>query len=182
MANTKAKKPVKAKTTKTKKTETVKVSKGPIIVIIAALVLIASVITTIIVCVINKQPNVVGKYTLVSTINANGEEDTSAADAFKLFGAKYTIEFKDDKTGVMGATFDGSGLSSLFTDNNSENDSTTGSIVNFTYDKNSIKTQTDEGEKTYTYTYKDGVITITMNEETMNFKRDEEQPSQQKQS
>ena len=95
-------------------------------------------------------------------------------DLFNLFGAKYTVEFKKDKTGVMETNFDGSGLSSLVTDDSSSIENTAGSTVNFTYDGKTIKATSDEGEVTEsTYTYKDGVLTITMGDETMKFKRAE---------
>lgn len=185
MATTKVKKPVTAKTSKTKATATkttqtkkTRVSKAPIIVIIAALVLVASVVAAIIAFVVNKQPDVVGKYTLVSTVDANGEENTSMVSLFELFGAKYTVEFKKDKTGVMETSLNGGGLSSLVTDDDTDDNTTDntalGNTVNFTYDDKTIKAKNDEGEVSEsTYTYKDGVLTITMGDETMKFKRAE---------
>ena len=164
----------KAKKTKAKATaKNTKPNKCIIaVVILAAIVLIASIIAAAIIVNTKKQPSVVGTYNFVATINENGEEDTSTADMFKLFGAKYIAEFKEDKTGSLKAELDGSGLSSLMSENSDLGELST--TVNFTYDNGTLTATSDEGETSNaTYTYKDGVVTIVMGTETMKFTRAE---------
>ena len=171
MATTKAKKPA-TKTTKTKATtKNAKPNKCIIAVVILAVIALVATVVTAAIVVNTKKPSVIGKYTLVASINENGEEDTSTVDTLKVFGAKYIAEFKEDKTGSLKAELDGSGLGALMGENTDTSELAT---INFTYDGNTIKATNDEGEVSEaTYTYKDGIVTITMGTETMKFTRAE---------
>lgn len=89
-----------------------KVNKGLIAgICIAVVAAIAAVVTVVIINV--TKPNIVGKYTMTSILDSDGNESSDAFELFKAFGANYEIEFKEDKTGVFKISIDSSKMGSL---------------------------------------------------------------------
>ncbi len=68
--------------------------------LIAGIIAAAAVIIVIACIFCFGKNNVVGKYDLSAYIQ-NGEESTQAVELLKALGGSYTVEFKNDKTGVI---------------------------------------------------------------------------------
>ena len=129
-----------------------KSNKGLIAGICAA---VAAVIIIVVCVLVFNKPSIVGKYNLTAFIE-NGEETTEMVDLLKAFGGTYTIEFKNDKTGVL----------EMKAGDESQS-------VNFKYTDKKITLEQD-GEKEETdYTFKDKTVTVTVNGQGMKFEREE---------
>ena len=103
--------------------------------------------------VLNSGNKVVGKYDLYSYIQ-DGQENTTMVNLIKGFGMNMTVEFKGDKTGVLETT-GGDDASSQ----------------KFTYDDKKIKLEADGETKETDYKLDGDYVTITVETETMKFKR-----------
>ncbi|MBQ3309392.1 hypothetical protein IJG78_01805 [Candidatus Saccharibacteria bacterium] len=155
-----------AKKTNSKKTDK-KVNKGLIAGIIAAVVAVIAIVVTVI--LINAAPKVVGKYNLVAFVDSDGNESTSMVDFIKAFGGNYTIEFKNDRTGVLEVSVD----SSLFSsdDSTSSSDSSNNS-VKFTYTDKKVKFDKDGQTEEADYEYKDGTVKLNYDGQGMKFEKE----------
>ena len=159
---------VKAETKPEVKKETKAKTKKWLIPTICGVV-IAAVIAVIVVVVVNVvKPGLVGVYTLSATIDSEGTESTATADFMKALGLNYTIEFKDDGTGVLKtevATKIGEG------DEGSEGEDDRNMVTNFTYANGKIKAENDAGIFEADYELKDGAIILNIAGEIMKFSR-----------
>lgn len=140
--------------------------------------LIGVIITIIVVVVVNvTKPGIVGKYTLSATINENGEETTATADLMKLLGLNYTIEFRNDGTGVLetemepkkseGENNENSEASETDDAGTHDDDMTT----DFTYSNGKIKAENDTGVFEADYEFKDDAVILNIGGEIMKFTR-----------
>ena len=128
-----------------------KSNKGIIGAIIGGIVL---VVAAVVLCIVlNSGNKVVGKYDLYSYIQ-DGQENTTMVNLIKGFGMNMTVEFKGDKTGVLETT-GGDDASSQ----------------KFTYDDKKIKLEADGETKETDYKLDGDYVTITVETETMKFKR-----------
>jgi len=124
--------------------------KFPIFPIIGAAILIA---VAVVLCVILGGNKVVGKYDLYAYIQ-NDEENTSMVELLKSFGMKVSVEFKDNKTGVL-ETVGG--------------DETT--TQDFTYDDKKITIKSGSETEETEYKVDGDYVTVTIGDEKMKFKR-----------
>lgn len=147
-----------------------KTNKGLIIGIIAAVVVAIAAIVTVVVINVTK-PNIVGRYVLSATIDSEGKESTTTVDFMKAFGASETIEFKNDKTGVLEIKMDASYLSAFTSDETDSNVSAT-TTTTFTYDDKTLKGSNDSGEFEASYEFKDGAVILEMSGEKMKFTKE----------
>ena len=149
---------VKAKESKKKEEKS---KKGLIIgCIVAAVVAIVAAIIVFAVVKPFGRANMVGKYELTS-ITANGEDQSAALALMKAFGVSAELEITDDKNGKM----------SLY-----------GEDTNFTYDGKQFHFQVEENEDEETsdtkkdadYTFKDDTITMKSDNSEMVFTKKKE--------
>ena len=138
-------------------------------IVIGVIAVIAAVVAVVVINV--TKPNIVGKYTLTATIDSEGDESTTTVDFMKAFGTSETIEFRDDKTGVLEVKMDASFLSA-FTSDETDSDVTNTTSTTFTYDDKKIKGTNDSGEFESEYEFKDGAIILKMGDETMKFTKE----------
>ena len=143
-----------------------KINGGVIAANCAAVVAIVVAVVVVVINVNNKG-GLVGKYSLDSVVDANGNE-TQAAEAMKLFGADYTVEFKEDKTGVLTIKMDASSLSDYVQDPSVLKSET---VMNFTYEDGKAKIDQNGTEIECNYELKDGVLTMEYAGQTMKFKK-----------
>lgn len=139
-------------------------NKGLIAVICAAVV--AVIVAVVVVVVINLNNNgIVGKYSLVSTIDSEGNEvDATAAGSMM----EYTIELKGDKTGTMTMKVDMSAYSDIVED---PSQLKTEKTLDVSYDDKTLTVKNEGQEAVSNYEYKDGVLTLEMNGQKMKFKK-----------
>jgi hypothetical protein len=134
---------------------------------------VAAIAAIVAVIVINvTRPNIVGKYVFAATVDSEGKESTTTVDFMKAFGANYTIEFKNDKTGVIQISMNASYLNALSDDEN-DSDATNTTSTNFTYDDKKIKGTNESGEFESDYEFKDGAVILTIGDETMKFVKEQ---------
>lgn len=147
-----------------------KTNKGLIAAICAVVVVAIAAVVTVVVINLNKA-NIVGKYVLSATIDSEGNESTTTVDFMKAFGASETIEFKDDKTGVLEIKMDASYLSA-FSSDDTDSTASNSTTTTFTYDDKKIKGTNDSGEFEADYELKDGAVILTMSGEKMKFTKE----------
>lgn len=155
-----------------------KTNKGLIAGICAAVV---AVITAVVVAIVINvaKPSIVGKYALTATIDPEGNESTTTVDLMKAFGTSYTIEFKDDKTGVLEVIVDTSYFDALVDDDDEEEEDdgydyedNTSTTTVFTYDGKKITGSNSSGEVEAEYEFKDGAVILNMDGEKMKFTKE----------
>lgn len=152
-------------------------------------VLIGVVITVIVVVVVNVvKPNIVGKYTFSATIDAEGKETIETAELMKSLGLSYTIEFKNDNTGVLktelearndeNESSEGDGQNTEDADTSEEGEvaeedggDDDDTVTNFTYSNGKIKAEDNTGVFEADYEFKDGAIILNIAGEIMKFTR-----------
>ncbi len=163
-----------------------KMNKGIIAGICAAVVVVIVAIVAVIVVNLVK-PGIVGKYTLAAVIDSNGNESTETVEFMKALGVNYTIEFKDDGTGILNTGMDANSLNNedatddtedAEADKDTESDSdsdnnneASASTTKFTYANNKMIAENANGVFEADYEYKDGAIILTIAGETMKFTR-----------
>lgn len=140
---------------------------GGVIAAICAVVIAVVVAVVVVVINVTKSGNIVGSYSLTSVVDSEGKE-TQAADAMKMLGADYVVEFKDDKTGTFTIKMDASYLSDYVEDPSTLKSETT---MDFTYDDKKLKLSYNGMETEVDYEYKDGVLTMDYNGQKMKFKK-----------
>ena len=141
-----------------------KVNKGLIAAICA--VVVAAIVAVIVVVVINLNNNgIVGKYTLIATVDSQGNEVDATAAGNMM---EYTIDLKGDKTGTMTMKIDMSAYSDYVEDPSTLKSEKT---LNVTYDDNTITVKADEQDAVSNYEYKDGILTLELNGQKMKFKK-----------
>ena len=133
--------------------------KGLYIGICAAIIAVVALVCAL----VFSSPKIVGKYELEAFVQ-NGEEKTEMANLLKTFGGGYTIEFKNDKTGVL--IMKGGDLDETMSFKWNGNKITFDSID----DKDDEDTEPSLPEETE-FTYKDDTITLTFDDEGMKFRR-----------
>ena len=148
-----------------------KMNKGIIACICVAVVAVIAAIVAVIVINVNK-PNIVGKYTLTATIDSEGNESTTTVDLMKAFGASETIEFRDDKTGILEVEM-GSSFMSAFSSDETDSDATNTASTKFTYDDKKLK-GAEGNDFEADYEFKDGAVLVTVGDETMKFTKDQQ--------
>lgn len=141
-----------------------KCNKGLIAAICAAVV--AVIVAVVVVVVINLNNNgIAGKYTLVSTIDSEGNEvDTTAASSMM----EYTLDLNGDKTGTMTMKIDMSAYSDFVEDPSTLK---TEKTLDVTYDDKTMTVKADEQDAVSNYEYKDGILTLELNGQKMKFKK-----------
>lgn len=125
--------------------------KFPVFPIIGAAILIA---VAVVLCVVLGGNKVVGKYNLYAYIQ-NDEENTSMVELLKSFGMNITVDFKDNKTGV---------LETVGGDETNKQE--------FTYDDKKITIKNGSNTEETEYKLDGDYVTITVGDEKMKFKRD----------
>ena len=149
-----------------------KMSGGAIAAICIGVVAVIAAIVAVIVINVTR-PNIVGKYSLYAMIDSEGNESTQSAEFMKSLGATYTIEFKNDKTGILEMGVSSDSLAGAFVDNENNDGSTgTSASTEFTYENGKIKGENSLGSFEASYTFKDDTVDLTISGETMRFKRD----------
>lgn len=154
-----------AKKTNSKKTDK-KVNKGLIAGIIAAVVAVIAIVVTVI--LINAAPKVAGKYNLVAFVDSDGNESTTMVDFIKAFGGNYTIEFKNDRTGVLEVSVD----SSLSSSDDGESSDSSNNSIKFTYTDKKVKFDKDGQTEEADYEYKDGTVKLNYDGQGMKFEKE----------
>ena len=119
-------------------------------------IIAAVVVVIVIVCVFafGGGSKVAGKYNITAFIE-DGKESTEMIDLLKAFGGSYTIEFKNDKTGV---------LEMKAGDENQ--------TMNFKWDDKKIYVDNEGKTEESDYEYKDDTVTVTIEGKGMKFKRE----------
>lgn len=148
-----------------------KMNKGIIAGICAAVVVAIVAIVAVVVINVTKS-GIVGKYALSAVIDANGNESTETVEFMKTLGVNYTIEFKDDGTGVLDTGMGGlDNTEDTGDDSNSDDNALSPSATKFTYANNKIIAENDNGVLEADYEYKNGAVILTIADETMKFTR-----------
>ena len=171
-----------------------KTKPGIIAAICAAVVVVVVAVVAIVVANVNKGSSIVGKYTLAAVIDSNGTESTTTVEFMKALGVNYTIEFKDDKTGVLETGMDSNYINTFAADTDEEddddemgdlveiddsdddsgedsNDDSDSTKIIFTYDDSKIKAKNSSGTFEAEYEFKDGAVILNLAGETMKFTR-----------
>ena len=159
-----------------------KISGGVIAAIVA--VVVAAIVAVVAVVVINvTKNNIVGKYAMTAIVDSEGNEQPDAMKVFEMLGAKYELELKDDKTGVLEVTMDPDKLGSfassfvstlsgsdteVSSDTISSSGMTNGTIT-FTYDDKKFKGTGNFNSLEFDYEVKDGAVIVDMSGERLKF-------------
>lgn len=164
-----------------------KVNKGLIAGICAAVVVVIAVVVTVVVINVTKF-NIVGSYRISAVLDADGNETQDSLSMLKAFGMDYSIEFKDNKTGVFKIKMDSDTMGSLvqsFASAFSEGEESvdTGDItskipsetnIDFTYDDKKIKMSSSSFSTAseVEYEVKDDAVILNYNGERMKFTKE----------
>lgn len=147
-------------------TEEKKKISGGVIGVICAVVAVAIIAIVAVVAINANKNGLTGKYTLVSTIDSEGNEvDATAASGMM----EYTIELKGDKTGTMVMKVDMSAYSDYVEDSNAQLKNET--TLDVTYDDKKMKITNNGQTVESNYEYKDNILTLELNGQKMKFKK-----------
>lgn len=137
---------------------------GGVIAAICAVV-VAIIVTVVVIVLSMSKGGIVGKYSLISTIDSGGNE-IDAKIASNMMD--YTIELKEDKTGTMVMKIDMSAYSDYVEDPSKLKSETT---LDLTYDDKKIKVTYDGIESEVDYDFKDGILTMEYQGQKLKFKK-----------